>query len=129
MEDVNVVDDIDDELIEILDEKVNETHDGVQQDMPPPPVPELPARSKPPKLNPNPILGALTERTTRSSINPNSRNSSSKLKKLKLKLSDKVNVQAPTASFLGSYDRELDSDVDEEGSELLFEEHLILRML
>jgi transcription initiation factor TFIID subunit 7 len=44
--------------------------------------------------------------------------------KLKLKLSEKAAAQAPGMSFLGSYDRELDSD-DED---LAFEEQFILRM-
>ncbi|KAJ7510072.1 TAFII55 protein conserved region-domain-containing protein [Mycena galericulata] len=44
--------------------------------------------------------------------------------KLKLKLSDKAAAQAPGMSFLGQYDRELDSD-DED---LAFEEQFILRM-
>lgn len=44
--------------------------------------------------------------------------------KLKLKLSDKAAAQAPGMSFLGQYDRELDSD-DEE---LAFEEQFILRL-
>ena len=44
--------------------------------------------------------------------------------KLKLKLSDKAAAQAPGMSFLGAYDRELDSD-DED---LVFEEQFILRM-
>ena len=44
--------------------------------------------------------------------------------KLKLKLSEKAAAQAPGMSFLGPYDRELDSD-DEE---LAFEEQFILRM-
>jgi transcription initiation factor TFIID subunit 7 len=44
--------------------------------------------------------------------------------KLKLKLSDKAAAQAPGMSFLGSYDRELDSD-DED---LAFEEQFIIRM-
>lgn len=61
---------------------------------------------------------APTERTTRSHakgrIAP----------KLKLKLSDKAAANAPGMSFLGPYDRELDSD-DEE---LSFEEQFILRM-
>lgn len=60
-----------------------------------------------------------SERTTRSS--------GSKPKhqpKLKLKLSDKAAAQAPGTSFLGSYDRELDSD-DED---LSFEEQFILRL-
>jgi transcription initiation factor TFIID subunit 7 len=60
-----------------------------------------------------------SERTTRSSTQ--------KYKpqpKLKLKLSDKAAAQAPGMSFLGQYDRELDSD-DEE---LAFEEQFVLRM-
>ncbi|THH33888.1 hypothetical protein EUX98_g294 [Antrodiella citrinella] len=44
--------------------------------------------------------------------------------KLKLKLSDKAAAQAPGMSFLGPYDRELDSD-DED---LSFEEQFMLRM-
>lgn len=44
--------------------------------------------------------------------------------KLKLKLSEKAAAQAPGMSFLGQYDRELDSD-DED---LSFEEQFILRM-
>ena len=60
-----------------------------------------------------------SERTTRSS------NTKSKPQpKLKLKLSDKAASQAPGTSFLGQYDRELDSD-DED---LAFEEQFILRM-
>ena len=60
-----------------------------------------------------------SERTTRSS------NQKSKAQpKLKLKLSDKAALQAPGMSFLGAYDRELDSDEEE----LAFEEQFILRM-
>jgi transcription initiation factor TFIID subunit 7 len=60
-----------------------------------------------------------TERTTRSSA------SKPKLQpKLKLKLSEKAAAQAPGMSFLGAYDRELDSD-DED---LSFEEQFILRL-
>lgn len=44
--------------------------------------------------------------------------------KLKLKLSEKAAAQAPGMSFLGPYDRELDSDEEE----LVFEEQFILRM-
>ena len=44
--------------------------------------------------------------------------------KLKLKLSEKAASQAPGMSFLGPYDRELDSD-DED---LVFEEQFVLRM-
>lgn len=59
------------------------------------------------------------ERTTRSAIAK-----SKPQPKLKLKLSDKAAAQAPGMSFLGQYDRELDSD-DED---LAFEEQFILRM-
>lgn len=45
--------------------------------------------------------------------------------KLKLKLSEKAVAQAPGMSFLGPYDRELDSDDDED---LVFEEQFILRL-
>lgn len=44
--------------------------------------------------------------------------------KLKLKLSEKIASQAPGMSFLGQYDRELDSDEED----LAFEEQFILRM-
>ncbi|KAF5315657.1 hypothetical protein D9611_004913 [Ephemerocybe angulata] len=60
-----------------------------------------------------------TERTTRSSASKPKHQP-----KLKLKLSDKAASQAPGTSFLGPYDRELDSD-DED---LSFEEQFILRL-
>jgi transcription initiation factor TFIID subunit 7 len=59
-----------------------------------------------------------SERTTRSAAKLKSQ------PKLKLKLSEKAAAQAPGMSFLGPYDRELDSD-DED---LTFEEQFILRM-
>ncbi|KAG0699645.1 TAFII55 protein conserved region-domain-containing protein [Suillus ampliporus] len=59
------------------------------------------------------------ERTTRSSLAKNKPQP-----KLKLKLSDKAAAQAPGMSFLGPYDRELDSD-DED---LAFEEQFVIRM-
>ncbi|KAL4077122.1 TAFII55 protein conserved region-domain-containing protein [Scleroderma yunnanense] len=60
-----------------------------------------------------------SERTTRSS------NAKSKPQpKLKLKLSERAVAQAPGMSFLGPYDRELDSD-DED---LTFEEQFMLRL-
>jgi transcription initiation factor TFIID subunit 7 len=66
------------------------------------------------------IIGSSTERTTRSAAQ--------KLKgaptKLKLKLNDKASAQIAGMSFLGAYDRELDSS-DED---LTFEEQFILRM-
>jgi transcription initiation factor TFIID subunit 7 len=60
-----------------------------------------------------------SERTTRSATAK-----SKPQPKLKLKLSEKAAAQAPGMSFLGPYDRELDSD-DED---LAFEEQFILRM-
>ncbi|PPQ63050.1 hypothetical protein CVT24_005905 [Panaeolus cyanescens] len=67
----------------------------------------------------NATIPESTERTTRSSANR------PKLQpKLKLKLGEKTAAQAPGMSFLGPYDRELDSD-DED---LAFEEQFILRM-
>ncbi|KAF8915380.1 TAFII55 protein conserved region-domain-containing protein [Mucidula mucida] len=59
------------------------------------------------------------ERTTRSG---NTRNKPAP--KLKLKLSEKAAAQAPGMSFLGQYDRELDSDEED----IAFEEQFILRM-
>ncbi|KAK0499749.1 TAFII55 protein conserved region-domain-containing protein [Armillaria luteobubalina] len=64
-------------------------------------------------------MDAANERTTRSTSVKNK-----PPPKLKLKLSEKAAAQAPGMSFLGQYDRELDSD-DEE---LAFEEQFILRM-
>ena len=58
-------------------------------------------------------------RTTRSAMNRNK-----PPPKLKLKLGEKAAAHAPGMSFLGPYDRELDSD-DEE---LVFEEQFVLRM-
>ena len=70
-------------------------------------------------ITPSPLGVDNSDRTTRSS------NTKSKPQpKLKLKLSDKAASQAPGTSFLGQYDRELDSD-DED---LAFEEQFILRM-
>jgi hypothetical protein len=72
----------------------------------------------------SPRLGAT--RTAESS-DRTTRSASTKVKpqpKLKLKLSEKAAAQAPGMSFLGAYDRELDSD-DED---LAFEEQFVLRM-
>ena len=44
--------------------------------------------------------------------------------RLKIKLSERAAAQAPGMSFLGPYDRELDSDDDD----LTFEEQFIIRM-
>ncbi|TFK30133.1 hypothetical protein FA15DRAFT_199811 [Coprinopsis marcescibilis] len=71
--------------------------------------------------NPPSMAGDSTERTTRSAA---ARASRGQPTKLKLKLGDKTAAQAPGMSFLGAYDRELDSD-DED---LSFEEQFILRM-
>ncbi|KAF5365692.1 hypothetical protein D9758_003276 [Tetrapyrgos nigripes] len=62
-----------------------------------------------------------SERPTRSN---NSRSNNKAAPKLKLKLSEKAAAQAPGMSFLGQYDRELDSDEED----LAFEEQFILRM-
>lgn len=64
------------------------------------------------------VLKEPTERTTRSGARGKFQ------PKLKLKLSEKLAAQAPGMSFLGQYDRELDSD-DED---LAFEEQFILRV-
>jgi transcription initiation factor TFIID subunit 7 len=61
-----------------------------------------------------------SDRTTRSATQR-----SRQQPKLKLKLSEKAAAQAPGMSFLGPYDRELDSDGDED---LAFEEQFILRL-
>ncbi|KAJ4488028.1 TAFII55 protein conserved region-domain-containing protein [Lentinula aciculospora] len=66
-----------------------------------------------------------TSHPTRKSTNLSNSNSS-KPTKLKLKLSEKLAAQAPGMSFLGQYDRELDSDDDKE--ELAFEEQFFLRV-
>ncbi|KAF9069821.1 TAFII55 protein conserved region-domain-containing protein [Rhodocollybia butyracea] len=64
------------------------------------------------------VIKEPTERTTRSGARGKFQ------PKLKLKLSEKLAAQAPGMSFLGQYDRELDSD-DED---LAFEEQFILRV-
>ncbi|KAJ7591516.1 TAFII55 protein conserved region-domain-containing protein [Mycena floridula] len=66
-----------------------------------------------------PPAAESAERTTRSAAQK-----SKSHPKLKFKLSEKAAAQAPGMSFLGQYDRELDSD-DEE---LTFEEQFVLRM-
>ncbi|KAK7020445.1 transcription initiation factor TFIID subunit 7 [Favolaschia claudopus] len=68
-----------------------------------------------------------TPAATQESSDRTTRSAAAKAKpqpKLKLKLGDKLAAQAPGMSFLGQYDRELDSD-DED---LAFEEQFILRM-
>ncbi|KAI0670403.1 TAFII55 protein conserved region-domain-containing protein [Trametes maxima] len=89
-------------------------------------APHVPQRSLPPRASrPSrrqstpPYIDPSEGRTTRSAargpkIQP----------KLKLKLSEKAAAQAPGMSFLGAFDRELDSDEED----LVFEEQFILRM-
>ncbi|KAJ7632812.1 TAFII55 protein conserved region-domain-containing protein [Roridomyces roridus] len=67
-----------------------------------------------------PVTQDPSDRTTRSAAAAKNKPQP----KLKLKLSEKAAAQAPGMSFLGQYDRELDSD-DED---LAFEEQFILRM-
>lgn len=69
---------------------------------------------------PKDVKNADTSRATRSSVVKPKIQAT----KLKLKLGDKLAAQAPGMSFLGAYDRELDSDEEE----LAFEEQFILRM-
>jgi transcription initiation factor TFIID subunit 7 len=109
------------------------------EDPRPPPVNEISEPSSIPKPDPKPAPALSTrprravtmmappmaqaensERTTRSAVAR-----SKPQPKLKLKLSEKTAAQAPGMSFLGPYDRELDSDPEEE---LAFEEQFILRM-
>jgi hypothetical protein len=97
--------------------------DAAQILMPPPPPPSA-TKSRSRKEEPQ-ILGSLMERTTRSATGSRS---GLRPKTLKLKLSEKAASKAPSQSFLGFYDRELDTDPEEEGSEMVFEEHFMLRM-
>lgn len=80
-------------------------------------------RSSSRRSTPGPVHPSLMEHTeTRTT-----RSATARFKpqpKLKLKLSEKAAAQAPGMSFLGPFDRELDSD-DED---LVFEEQFILRM-
>ncbi|KAI0721110.1 TAFII55 protein conserved region-domain-containing protein [Cerioporus squamosus] len=113
-EDLIVVDDIDDNDAFQPSHRAASSH-APQRSLPPR-ASRLAAnrrQSTPPYIDPS------EGRTTRSAargpkIQP----------KLKLKLSEKAAAQAPGMSFLGPYDRELDSD-DED---LVFEEQFILRM-
>jgi transcription initiation factor TFIID subunit 7 len=68
-------------------------------------------------------MGNSAERTTRS-VTSKSKGGGAGQPKLKLKLSDKAAAQVSGMSFLGAYDRELDSSDDD----LTFEEQFILRM-
>ncbi|KAI0306322.1 TAFII55 protein conserved region-domain-containing protein [Multifurca ochricompacta] len=80
---------------------------------------KLTADTQPPHAATGRPQRAATLRTRRQS-SPNSDTAP----KLKLKLSEKAAALAPGMSFLGPYDRELDSDEEE----LSFEEQFILRM-
>ena len=121
---------------------VDDVDDSVAPDTPKPPEPGPSSNSRPPatgirsslrRRNTPPSYAAQMEdssperemggRKTRSSTYKGSGNKSVQ-PKLKLKLSEKAAAQAPGMSFLGPYDRELDSD-DED---LVFEEHFMLRM-
>ncbi|THH17541.1 hypothetical protein EW146_g3294 [Bondarzewia mesenterica] len=116
---------MDDDLI-VVDDFEPSTSNGISHA---PPVASTSAATLPASTRPQraaarrrstPALSDFTsERQTRSShAKPRA------APKLKLKLSEKAAAQAPGTSFLGAYDRELDSD-DEE---LSFEEQFILRM-
>ena len=113
-EDLIVVDDVDDNDAFQPSHRASASH-APQRSLPPRASRLAASRrqSTPPYIDPS------EGRTTRSAargpkIQP----------KLKLKLSEKAAAQAPGMSFLGPYDRELDSD-DED---LVFEEQFILRM-
>ncbi|KAF8637344.1 hypothetical protein AX17_002844 [Amanita inopinata Kibby_2008] len=67
---------------------------------------------------------ATAENTERATRSANAKSKATIPPKLKLKLSEKTAAQAPGMSFLGQYDRELDSSEDD----LAFEEQFILRM-
>ena len=106
-----VVDDIDDS--DAFQPSHRATTSQPQRNLPPRASRPTRRQSTPPYVDPS------EGRTTRSAargpkVQP----------KLKLKLSEKAAAQAPGMSFLGPYDRELDSD-DED---LVFEEQFILRM-
>ncbi|OSD01535.1 hypothetical protein PYCCODRAFT_1425779 [Trametes coccinea BRFM310] len=111
-EDLIVVDDIDDNDAFQPSHRATSSH---------PPQRSLPPRASRPSRRQStpPYIDPSEGRTTRSAargpkVQP----------KLKLKLSEKAAAQAPGMSFLGPYDRELDSDEED----LVFEEQFILRM-
>jgi transcription initiation factor TFIID subunit 7 len=120
-EDLIVVDDTDVETQPETPLSMNGA--GSSSHNPHPPQRTLPERASSSRLRSGSTLynisGESSERTTRSSANKTKFQP-----KLKLKLSEKAAAQAPGMSFLGAYDRELDSD-DEE---LAFEEQFILRL-
>ncbi|KAJ7219488.1 TAFII55 protein conserved region-domain-containing protein, partial [Mycena pura] len=89
--------------------------------------PQPTANSVPPVASTSRLRSSSRTPAIHDSFDRATRSSTAKPKlqpKLKLKLSEKAAAQAPGMSFLGQYDRELDSD-DED---LSFEEHFILRM-
>ena len=77
-----------------------------------------PASAVPPRIE-------TSERTTRSSSGVLRQRTLRPPPKLKLKLGEKNNAIASGNSFLGPYDRELDSDAEED---LVFEEQFLLRV-
>ncbi|KIJ69018.1 hypothetical protein HYDPIDRAFT_172514 [Hydnomerulius pinastri MD-312] len=125
---------MDDDLIVIDD--VEDNHAGPSSvngvKPPPPPATTQPQRTRPLRaaaeqamattlrLRGSPEPSSSNERTTRSAA----ARLNKPQPKLKLKLSERAAAQAPGMSFLGPYDRELDSD-DED---LTFEEQFIIRM-
>jgi transcription initiation factor TFIID subunit 7 len=119
-EDLIVVDDIDAETQPDIPPPLAGPSSSSQRPQPQRTVPERASSSRLRSASSAFIApGDNAERTTRSSaVRPKVQ------PKLKLKLSEKAAAQAPGMSFLGQYDRELDSD-DEE---LAFEEQFILRM-
>lgn len=90
--------------------------------------PKLPQRTRPLRAAAEHAMATtLRLRTSTEPTERATRSSSAKSKpqpKLKLKLSERAVAQAPGMSFLGPYDRELDSD-DED---LTFEEQFMIRM-
>lgn len=94
-----------------------------------PPPPTQPQRTRPLRAAAEHAMATtLRLRGSPEASERTTRFSSGKLNKpqpkLKLKLSERAAAQAPGMSFLGPYDRELDSD-DED---LTFEEQFIIRM-
>ncbi|KAI9570457.1 TAFII55 protein conserved region-domain-containing protein [Boletus coccyginus] len=95
-----------------------------------PPPPSQPSRTRPLRAAAEHAMATTLSRLRGSPEAPEraTRSTSGKLAKpqpkLKLKLSERAAAQAPGMSFLGPYDRELDSD-DED---LTFEEQFVIRM-
>lgn len=120
-EDVIVVDDIDEDNNDNDNDAFQPSHRAATSHAPQRSLPPRASRaaanlrrqSTPPYIDPS---EGRTTRSTARGPKPQP--------KLKLKLSEKAAAQAPGMSFLGPYDRELDSD-DED---LVFEEQFILRL-